>query len=183
MRNRRQRRGFSLLLVAGLAACGSLDTFTVRESATAEVPARTIVDQLLETGLGFAGFDSFSFAQTQEFRNRDVKPEMIRSVRIRSLALAISEPTDGDFDFLDGIRFQIEADGHPRIEIARLDNVPRGVRDLDLQVSAGAELRPYATAKTARITTSVEGRRPEQRTWIDANVRFEVEIELRGLFR
>lgn len=96
----------ALLLLAG---CGSLTRVTVDQSATATIPAATLLEQL--TGdVGFGSLVSFDISQSQEFKIQGIKKEQINSVKVTKLSLTITSPAPGqDFAFLDTPSFFVEA--------------------------------------------------------------------------
>jgi hypothetical protein len=169
----------AIVVLACLLTCSDVDNFTVEVSSRTMVPAASVLEQLLG-GLDFAGFDSIMFDETQEFQNENVSKDQVESVRLVALRLSISSPPDEGFDFLESIRFFVEAEGLPRVQIAELDPVPRGLRELEIEVDSSVELRPYVVAPSMTLTTEVEGQRPVNATTVDANAAFDVDASVGG---
>lgn len=173
--NRRRTSIAALLLIL---ACSNLDNINIDTEGRATIPGRTVLDQLIGE-LSFLGFDSFDISQSQAFRNQGYTKDQIDSVRLARFTLVISAPEDGNFDFLADIHFFAEAEGLPRVEIARLDPVPAGSNELELDI-LDVDLRDYAVADTMTIVTEASGVRPEQETTVDARVAFDVDVAVSG---
>lgn len=172
-------RAAAVAVLAVLAStCSDLDNIDVGATGTATIPEGTVIDELLGD-FAFLGFDGFDISQSQEFRNQGYSRDQIDSVRVAGFTLAIVDPADANFDFLDSIRFFVEAEGLPRIEIAVLDPVPVGVAAVELEL-ADAELADYATAESMTITSEASGRRPPAETTIEADVTLDVDVRLSG---
>lgn len=156
--------------------CDNIDNIDVDAGGAVTVPAATIIEKLLSGALDFAGFDKIDF--TQDFANQGVTKNDVDSVRLKSLTLTIE--SGSNFDFLQSLSFSAAADGQPAVEIARIDAVPKGVKKIELDVSANAELKPYVVAPSMRITGKAEGSRPDQETKIAASAVFDVDIHIPG---
>lgn len=168
---------FTALAVVCLA-CSGIDNVEVEARGQTTVPMGTVVDQLLGD-LAFLGFEGFDISESQEFRNAGYDKSQIDSVRVTSFTLSIASPEDGNFDFLERLAFFAEAEGLPRVEIARLDPVPPGSNVLELELT-GVDLREYAAAETMTITTEATGVRPDTETVVDARVVLDVDVNVSG---
>lgn len=166
----------------GTAACGGdIDEFDVTQSGTVTVPAGTIVDDLLQD-LAFEGFGDIQFSETEEFQNRDVSPSSVDSIRLQSMQLEIVEGSS-NFDWLDRIAFDVDADGQPEQRIANRDPVPTGVRSFAGNASTAVNVKPYATQDSMSLTSSGSGRAPDEDTTIKATATFRVNINISGAIR
>jgi hypothetical protein len=173
-----KRTALAVALLA-TATCSDLDHIDVEATGEAVIPQRTVLDELLGQ-VSFAGFGSFDISQTQEFQNQGYTKDQIDSVRLRRLTLEIADPPGASFDFLDSVRFSVEADGLPPVEIAHLDSVPAGSNELALEVAGDVELTPYVVAPSMRITNDATGTRPAQETTVRATAVFDVDVSLTG---
>jgi hypothetical protein len=169
------------LPVTGLllaAACG-LVQFDVEVEAETVVERGTLVEQLIP--VVFDDFAAIDLAESQEFQNRDVRPDQVESIRIRAFVLEITDPPDGqDFSFLRALSFFIDTDGQPRRRIATAPDgaFDAGVRRIELDID-DVELQPYATAEHFSLDTEVTAsRRPSVDTTIQAHVVFRVKPNL-----
>jgi hypothetical protein len=169
----------AIMVLCSLLTCSDVDNFTVEVSSQTMVPSATVLEQLLGE-IDFAGFDNIMFDDTQEFQNEGVSKDQVDSVRLVSLRLTISDPPDDQFDFLDSIRFFVEAEGLPRVQIAELDPVPDGLGEIEIDVDSSVELQPYVVAPSMTLTTEVEGQRPANETTVDADAEFSVDANVGG---
>jgi hypothetical protein len=163
-----------------LVTCGGLTHLTVAQSATAMIPAATILEQLAGD-VGFGSLVSFDIAQAQELKNQGVKRSQIDSVKLTSLTLEITAPANGqDFTFLDSIAFLVDAAGQPQKQVAHGGPFAQGAKSITLTLD-DLELAPYAAAPSMTFTTAVKGRRPANATTIDAKVTLGVDVNVGGL--
>jgi hypothetical protein len=169
------------LLWLPLATCGSLTRFGVSAEGHAVVLRGTPLETLLGQ-LGFEDFATFDITQQEEFRNQGYKRSQIDSVKLKRLLLSVEDPPGQTCDFLDRISFFAEAEGLPRVEIARLDPIPRDSNEIDLEI-LDVELADHATAESMSIVTEASGRRPENDTTIFALVDLEVDVNVTAACR
>lgn len=158
--------------------CDSLDNIDVEVGGKAVVPAGTVIDDVL----GSLNFDAFQRIDlSAEFENQGVTKDDVDAVHIVHFTLRIESPADGSFDFLRSASFFAETDGQPRVLIAKLDEVPRGARELSMDVIDGVALKPYVVAPSMRITSEarVSGR-PDEETTVAADVLLDVDISVPG---
>jgi len=168
------------LLITVLVTCGGLTRLTTTQTASASIPAGTLVD-LLTGDLGFGNLASFDITQSQEFKNQGIKREQINSLKLRSLTLTITQPANGqDFTFLDNLAFFVEASGLPKKEIARGGPFSAGATTVALAV-LDVELAPYATAPSMTFTTTASGRKPKSATTLEAKVVLDADVNVAGV--
>ncbi|WP_437308391.1 hypothetical protein [Sorangium sp. So ce388] len=158
--------------------CDSLDNIDVEVGGKAVVQAGTILDDLI-AALDFDAFQSIDLST--EFENQGVTKDDVDAVHIVHLTLRIESPADGSFDFLTSASFFAATDGQPRVLIAKLDEVPRGARELSMDVVEGVDLTPYVVAPRMTITSEarVSGR-PDEETTITADVLLDVDVNVPG---
>lgn len=166
------------LLAAGaalaLSACDSLDTFDVPTEGTTTIAGNPIgglpyVGEALELG----GLTDFRFTESKAWKDNDLEPDDVESVKLKSLKLKAVSPEMATLDFLDEITVFIEAPGLEKKKIAEKIPVPDGVTEFALDVP-NMELKRYATSDEMGITTVVAGRQPGQTTVVHARAVFEV---------
>ncbi|WP_437735196.1 hypothetical protein [Sorangium sp. So ce1335] len=171
-------RAASILGLCALPMCDSLDNIDVEVGGTAVVPAGTIIDDLL----GVLDFDAFqNIDLSAEFENQGVTKDDVDSVHLVAFTLRVESPEGGSFDFLSSASFFVEAEGQPRVLIAKLDEVPRGARELSMEVIEGVDLKPYVVAPSMTITSEagVSGR-PDEATTVAADVLLDVDVAVPG---
>ena len=167
-----------VVLVSLTCGADELDNVEVEQDGQAQIPAGSVIDQLLGD-LAFEGFDDIDVSQSQELENQGYTEDQIDSVHLETLTLTVSAPAGGDFDFLESIAFFVEADGEERVEIARLEPVPEGATELDVPV-ADVELLPYVVAESMTVTTEAMGAAPDDDTTVDAHLVFDVDVNVSG---
>ncbi|WP_437836461.1 hypothetical protein [Sorangium sp. So ce1153] len=171
-------RAASVLGLCALATCDSLDNVDVEVGGKAVVQPGTLIDDLI-AALDFDAFQRIDLSA--EFENQGVTKDDVDAVHIVHFTLRIESPADGSFDFLTSASFFAETDGQPRVLIAKMDEVPRGARELSMDVVEGVDLTPYVVAPSMRITSEarVSGR-PDVETTIAADVLLDVDVNVPG---
>lgn len=144
---------------------------------TSESNVQTIQGTSLPVS-GPLGDLAFNFNLEQELEKRDVKAA--KAVKLNSLTLQITEDAEpeGDednFNFLNSIRFLANADGMEEAELAAQDNIPEGVKTLNVPVTSDTNLKPYIE-QGLTLTTDGEGSPPEDDTSVKGIITLEVEI-------
>ncbi|MFT7623552.1 MAG: hypothetical protein ACI9WU_002735, partial [Myxococcota bacterium] len=156
--------------------CG-LDVIDVTLSATTTVEKGTLIESLVGD-LGFDGLLAFDIVQSAAFKNQGVKRSQIDSLTLRELTLTIPDAAAGqDFTFMDEVQFFAEAEGLPKVRVARGGPFEAGVTSVAMETDL-PDLADYAAAETMSITTEVTGRRPDTDTTIKADVTLEVDVNL-----
>jgi hypothetical protein len=135
------------------------------------------VDKLLGE-VAFSNFDKVDFSET--FQNQGVTPDQVDSVRIKAMTILVEAPNSGNFDFITSLHFFAKAEGLDKIPIGSMEMVPKGKRELNLDIDNGSELKPYVTAPSMQILSEVEGSLPDQETVIAAAVVLDVDIHVPG---
>ncbi len=168
----------ALALVVGVSTmCTGLDNIDVATRGVTTVPG-SVVGSLLGQ-FSFAGFNGIDVSESQDFRNQGYTKDQIDSARLKVFTLDIDEPATANFNFLSKLSFFAESEGLPRVEIARLEVVPRGVRSLEMEI-LDVELVDYAAAESMTITTTATGTSPEEDTTIIANVVLDIDVNVDG---
>ena len=166
------------VLVSLTCGASEVDNVEVEQDGRAEIPAGSVIDQLLGD-LAFEGFDDIDVSQSRELENQGYTEDQIDSVRLKELELTVSAPSGGRLDFLESVAFFVEAEGEERLEIARLDPVPDGQTTVAVPV-ADVELLPYVVAESMTITTEATGSAPDEDTTVDAHLVLDVDIDVSG---
>jgi hypothetical protein len=98
----------------------------------------------------------------------------VRSVRLKSLNVQLSEPTNANFNWLDDIQIFISAPGLPEILAATQHNIPQQSKTLTLD-PATDELKPYFLADTMYFREMIHiSRTPPSGTGIQINSVFHM---------
>lgn len=84
--------------------------------------------------------------QTQSsstFETNNTRADLVDKITLRSLAVTITSPSSGTFNFLKSVQLKLSANGLPDTVIAWKDNIPNdNVQSMDLTVS-GVNLQSY----------------------------------------
>jgi hypothetical protein len=171
------RHTIALASLVGLTMCANLDNIDVSVGGKASIPKSTLIDKLLGS-VAFGGFDSVDF--TTELKNQGVTKNDVDAVHLKTMTLAVESPDTGNFDFIQSVHFFAQADGLDKVEIASMDSIPKGKRQLDLIVNANADLKPYVVAPSMRILSEVQGARPAEDTTVAASVVLDVDVHIPG---
>lgn len=172
------RTAIALSLAAAFAfpACGGLDTFDVDVQGTAQIPGSPL-SGIISGPLEIPGLTTFKFADVKEFKDNDVDPSDVDSVKLTKLTFTVTAPQDGNLDFLDEVDVYAEAPGLPKVKIAEKHPVPDGVQKVSLKMT-GVQLKKYVSADEMKITTEVVGRAPKSDTTLRAKATFEIDAAI-----
>ena len=171
------RYALCLASLIGLTMCESLDNLDVATAGKAVVPPATLLDKLLGP-IAFGGFDTVDFSQ--DFKNQGVTDEQIDEVHMKAMTILVEAPAAGDFNFITSAHFFVQAEGLDKIEIASMDKIPQGKRELDLMLNTKVDLKPYVIAPSMKVSSEIKGQRPDTETTVAAAVVLDVDIHVPG---
>jgi hypothetical protein len=171
------RNTIAVASILGLTMCESVDNIDIATAGKVTIPKATLVDKLLGK-VAFGGFDKVDFSES--FQNQGVTPDQVDSVRVKAMTILVEAPSSGNFDFIQSLHFFVKAEGLDKIPIGSMEMVPKGKRELNLDIDNGSELKPYVTAPSMQILSEVEGSLPDQETVIAAAVVLDVDIHVPG---
>ncbi|OFZ66389.1 MAG: hypothetical protein A3D92_24170 [Bacteroidetes bacterium RIFCSPHIGHO2_02_FULL_44_7] len=89
------------------------------------------------------------------FEVNDTRKDLIEQIKLRTLNLVVTSPSNSDFSFLKAIHIYISADGLSEIEIASKENVAENTTVLSLDVS-DADLKEYIKADQFSLRLNTE---------------------------
>ncbi|MDA6071280.1 hypothetical protein NJT12_16805 [Flavobacterium sp. AC] len=89
-----------------------------------------------------------------EFQNNKTKAGLVKDVKIKSLKLSITDPSDKTFTFLKSIHLYISTTDSDEIELAYQDNINSSTNTIDL-ICTDARLDQYIKADKYKIRTKV----------------------------
>jgi hypothetical protein len=157
--------------------CTGLDNIDVATRGETTIEG-SVLGSLLGQ-ISFTGFEGIDVSDSQNFQNQGYTKDQIDSARLKVFTLSVESPATGDFNFLSRVSFFAESEGLPRVEIARMEEVPRDVRVLEMEI-LDVELVDYAAADAMTITTVATGTSPEEDTTIAANVVLDIDVNVDG---
>jgi hypothetical protein len=89
-----------------------------------------------------------------EFANNKTKASLVKDVKLKSLKLTITDPSDKTFTFLKSIHLYISTTNSDEIELAYQDNISSTTNMLDL-ICTDKRLDQYIKADKYKIRTQV----------------------------
>jgi len=168
-------------------ACG--DTLEDLESLdNIEVPITTSTTiqkgSMLESVLGgFPQLDAFTrvdLSQQQAFSDTGYSSDDVDKITLKSLTMKITAPDseNADLSFLGAMRFYIQANDLPKLEMATAMPPQSGDREVSFETT-GDDLKNYLLEGGGEITIEIDdSRRPEVDTTIEIKVIFDVDINV-----
>jgi hypothetical protein len=165
-------RKLSIFIIATvlLTGCKKLGTFTFTADTDFTVPALTPI--------GVFSVPVQTSSQSS-FKAQGTDAKHLKEVHLEKISLTITNPTTGNFDFLDKVHIYISASGVAEQEVAFLDPVPQnGSVTIDLNTT-GIELVEYIKQETysLRISTTTN-QIINQDVTMKANMTFRVKAKL-----
>ncbi|CAD0009026.1 hypothetical protein [Flavobacterium chungangense] len=114
---------------------------------------------------------------SSEFENNKTKANLVKDVKIRSLKLAISDPSDKTFTFLKSIHLYISTTESNEIELAYQDNIRTTANSIDL-ICTDQRLDEYIKADSYKIRTKVTLKETLTKdVTVKANMKFRVTAD------
>lgn len=135
-----------------LTSCDAVDdllTFTISNDASIKIKSTSPINLPSEIITPEVTTNSSS-----EFENNKTKASLVKDVKIRSLKLSISDPSDKTFTFLKSIHLYISTTDSNEIELAYQDNINSTSNSIDL-VCTDQKLDEYIKANSYKIRTKV----------------------------
>ncbi|MNR22426.1 hypothetical protein D3C85_1393750 [compost metagenome] len=114
---------------------------------------------------------------SSEFDNNKTKASLVKDVKLRSLKLAISDPSDKTFTFLKSIHLYISTTESNEIELAYQDNISNAANAIDL-ICTDKRLDEYIKADSYKIRTKVTLKETLTKdVTVKANMKFRVTAD------
>jgi hypothetical protein len=141
----RRRLPALILLIALLGAGCGLDVveFDVKEEVTVG-----------GTSMVFPEMSNFGGSLERSLSNKDVNPGDVDSMKLLSCSIRMigQGGLTNDLSFLQKLEFYASATGMPRTLMASQPSFPDGVREADLTVTEGLELKPFLKAGDMKVS-------------------------------
>ncbi len=159
------------LFLFGLTSCGAV-SFGVEQDLGRQDIQGSLLGGVLPSFLPNPA--KFTIDLKAEVAKRGTGPA--RSAFLKSLTLNISPSTpEANFDFLQEVHLFTEGAGLERVEIAKLQPVPRGVKSLSFEIVPNVDLLPYVNAG-ATLSATATATQPGKDTSFDGKVAVEVRL-------
>ncbi|MFD1604890.1 hypothetical protein ACFSJW_05805 [Flavobacterium artemisiae] len=142
----------TMFLSLFLTSCDAVDdllSFTISNNASIKIKSTSPINLPAEIITPEVTTNSSS-----EFENNKTKASLVKDVKIRSLKLSISDPSDKTFTFLKSIHLYISTTDSNEIELAYQDNINSTSNSIDL-ICTDKKLDEYIKANSYKIRTKV----------------------------
>ncbi|SHL14872.1 hypothetical protein [Flavobacterium chilense] len=142
----------TLLLSLFLTSCSAVDdllSFTISNATSIKIQSTSPINLPSEIITPDVTTNS-----SAEFQNNKTKASLVKDVKIRSLKLTISDPSDKTFTFLKSVHLYISTTDSDEIELAYQDNINSSSNTIDL-ICTDARLDQYIKADKYKIRTKV----------------------------
>ena len=163
-----------LVAAVGCSKIAELLTFSLNYTTKISVPPSSSLN---------LPFDLFTTDITTnsetEFSTRGTNKDHIDEVKLKTMRLAITSPSDQRFDFLSSVEVYMKADGLGELKIAESQAIPDNVgATLDLTVAAN-DLAPYVKKDKFTLRAKVVSKKATSRQInIDVTSSFDVKAKL-----
>ncbi|AWK05090.1 hypothetical protein HYN56_12950 [Flavobacterium crocinum] len=135
-----------------LSSCNTVDdllSFNISNSASIKIQSTSPINLPSEIITPEVTTNS-----SAEFENNKTKASLVKDVKIRSLKLSISDPSDKTFTFLKSVHIYISTTNSDEIELAYQDNINVSTNSIDL-ICTDKRLDQYIKADSYKIRTQV----------------------------
>jgi LysM repeat protein len=142
----------TICLSVFLTSCNTVDdllSFNISNSASIKIKSSSPINLPSEIITPEVTTNS-----SAEFENNKTKASLVKDVKIRSLKLSISDPSDKTFTFLKSVHLYISTTNSDEIELAYADNINVSSNTIDL-VCTEKRLDQYIKADSYKIRTQV----------------------------
>ncbi|SNR60218.1 hypothetical protein [Flavobacterium sp. ov086] len=141
-----------LFLSLFLNSCNTVDdllTFTISNETSIQIKSTLPINLPSEIVTPEVTTNS-----SAEFANNKTKATLVKDVKLKSLKLTITDPTDKTFTFLKSIHLYISTTDSDEIELAYQDNINSTTNMIDL-ICTDKRLDQYIKADKYKIRTQV----------------------------
>jgi len=142
----------SLFLSLFLSSCDAVDnllTFNISNEASIKIKSTSPIN--LPTEIIMPDVTTNSSAQ---FENNKTNASLVKDVKLRSLTLSITDPTNQTFTFLKSIHLYISTTDSDEVELAYQENINATTNTIDL-ICTDKKLDQYIKADSYKIRTQV----------------------------
>jgi hypothetical protein len=130
--------GVILLLMIGCKAVDKLTQFNMDFNSSVVIPVPSGID--LPSNINTPDVVTNS---ESTFAVKDTRKDMIEEVKLTSLQLTITLPSDGNFDFMKTINVYMSAEGLPETKIAWKENISNGIGSVLELDTSNEDLKEY----------------------------------------
>ncbi|MCB9262287.1 MAG: hypothetical protein H6607_07930 [Flavobacteriales bacterium] len=80
-----------------------------------------------------------------ELENNGISSDVLKEATIKSARIDLVSPETGNFDWAKGATIKVSADGQPLMEIAKVEDIPEGLKSFEIS-TLDIDLLPYLKA-------------------------------------
>ena len=165
----------TLLLSLILTSCNAVDdllSFNITNETSIKIKSTSPINLPSEIITPDVTTNSSS-----EFKNNKTKASLVKDVKIRSLQLAIADPSDKTFTFLKSIHLYISTTDSNEIELAYQDDINSSSNMINL-ICTDKRLDEYIKANSYKIRTQVTLKETLTKdVTVKANMKFRVTAD------
>lgn len=168
---------FLLVLVSAMISCDKVDELTkfdVDYESNYTIASSTIIN----TPFSILTPD-ITTNSTATFENNNTRADLIESIKLRSVRITLTSPTDSNFDFLKSMRVFLDADNLEEVEVAFIEDLQDdNVASLTLQLT-NTELKEFIKKDSFRLrvqTTTDQTLTQDHEIKIDCKFRVDAKI-------
>ncbi|UZO82413.1 hypothetical protein NBT05_08045 [Aquimarina sp. ERC-38] len=158
-------------------ALSELTKFELEYDSEITVPATTIVNTPITLDTPPVTTNS-----STRFEEQNTNADLVEGVKLLKMTLTITDPTDGNFDFLEELKVGIKADGLEEVQVAiASDIMDDGKRILEME-TFDVELKSYIIQDEFSLNVSTTTDQTINEAY-DISIKsiFEVDFEVLGL--
>lgn len=167
------------ILSVSLMACNLLDKLTkfdLNFSQEITIPASTILN--LPFDIPTPPIQSNS---ENTFKSQNTHKDLVEEIILKKLVLDLISPASEDFSILKSVEIFIKADGMEDTKVAWLDNIPKNVSSLTLEVSK-LDLKKYIFADSFILSLKTVTNKTNTRDYkIEVKSTFGVNAKILGI--
>lgn len=168
-----------VILSINVLACNLLDKFTkfdLNFSQEITIRASTLFNLPIDIPTPPIQSNSES-----TFKTQNTHEDLVEEIILKNLILNLVSPTDEDFSILKSIEIYINAEGLSESKIAWLDNIPKNVNSLTLEVSK-VDLKKYIFADSFVLSLKTVTNKANTRDYkIEVKSTFGVNAKILGI--
>jgi hypothetical protein len=119
-------------------------------------------------------FNDLNFDDNQDFKNNNAQKAHVKTAKVTSFTLKITDPANQNYDFLDSVKFSVESPSNNTTELAHKDGIaslglaaPNPTLVLDVP---GEDIAAHIRADDVTFSSSGSGRQPNDNVTVEANV-------------
>ncbi|WP_281234562.1 hypothetical protein [Flavobacterium gelatinilyticum] len=165
----------TLLLSLVLTSCNAVDdllSFSISNETSIKIKSTSPINLPSEIITPDVTTNS-----SAEFKNNKTKASLVKDVKIRSLQLSVTDPSDKTFTFLKSIHLYISTNDSNEIELAYQDNINSSSNMINL-ICTDKRLDEYIKADSYKIRTQVTLKETLTKdVTVKANMKFRVTAD------